>query len=451
MVSYELDRFGGWKGKRSQATGYFRVEKDERWWLVTPEGNAFLSFGINHLHPDLWQQNFNAETWKSRLGVEDIHGSEFVPALKTWFVETCRRYGINTVGIHSDLSIANHQQPSLPYVQPIEFVDIPHYRDDVADEDFVDVFSDGFRTHCDQMAKEVAAPLRDDPFLFAYAMTDCPLLTEEDCRERTDTIGGAPRKSRIGWPRRLRNLPRTAPGKQAYTETVRVIYQSQINDFNDTYDTRFESFDDLINAEGWRPDTDLSNGNETRDNVAFLKKVVSKYYQTARESILRHDPNHLFIGDKLNANTDSLDTLLPITSKYTDVIFIQMYGRYDVQGRGLDRWTKVTDKPFINGDTSYTMITENMPRPYGPVADDLAQRAEWTDELFINAFARPEFIGWHYCGLIDTPNLIPDKRLRQHSGFLDAHGTPYPDLAAVLNRRIKEMYKIATGGTNSGY
>jgi hypothetical protein len=71
--------------------------------------------------------------------------------------------------------------------------------------------------------------------------------------------------------------------------------------------------------------------------------------------------------------------------------------------------------------------------------------------LFINAFARPEFIGWHYCGLIDTPNLIPDKRLRQHSGFLDAHGTPYPDLAAVLNRRIKEMYKIATGGTNSGY
>jgi hypothetical protein len=332
-------------------------------------------------------------------------------------------------------------------VQPIEFVDIPHYRDDVVDEDFVDVFSDSFRTRCDQMAKKIAAPLRDDPFLFAYAMTDCPLLTEEDCRERTDTIGGAPRKSRIGWPRRLRNLPRTAPGKQVYTETMRVIYQSQITEFNDTYDTSFESFDDLLDAEGWRPDTDLSNENETRDNVAFLKKVVSEYYQTARESILRHDPNHLFIGDKLNANTDSLDTLLPITRKYTDVIFIQMYGRYEVQGRGLDRWTKVTDKPFINGDTSYTMITENMPRPYGPVADDLAQRAEWTDDLFINAFARPEFIGWHYCGLIDTPNLIPHKQLRQHSGFLDTHGTPYPELESVLIRRTKEMYKIATGGT----
>ncbi|MGY8879277.1 MAG: hypothetical protein ACKVKV_01225, partial [Dehalococcoidia bacterium] len=96
MVSYELDRFGGWKGKRFQATGYFRVDKDERWWLVTPEGNAFLSFGINHLHPDLWQQSYNAETWKSKLDVEDIRGSEFVPALKAWFVETCQKYGINT-------------------------------------------------------------------------------------------------------------------------------------------------------------------------------------------------------------------------------------------------------------------------------------------------------------------------------------------------------------------
>jgi len=40
-----FDRFGGWMGKRFAATGFFRVEKDDRWWLVSPEGNAFLSFG----------------------------------------------------------------------------------------------------------------------------------------------------------------------------------------------------------------------------------------------------------------------------------------------------------------------------------------------------------------------------------------------------------------------
>ena len=106
MESYKLDRFGGWTGKSFRPTGYFRLEKNERWWLVTPEGNAFLSFGINHLHPYLWQQDFNAEIWKSKLGVEDVHGKKFVPALNRWFVQTCKNYGINTVGIHSDLSIA---------------------------------------------------------------------------------------------------------------------------------------------------------------------------------------------------------------------------------------------------------------------------------------------------------------------------------------------------------
>ena len=98
-------------------------------------------------------------------------------------------------------------------------------------------------------------------------------------------------------------------------------------------------------AEGWRPHTDLSNGNETRDNIEFLQKVVEKYYQTTRDAIRRYDSNHLFVGDKINANTDAVDTLLPITSQFTDIVFYQMYARYEVQKPGLDRWYRIADKP----------------------------------------------------------------------------------------------------------
>ena len=31
-----LDRFGDWKAKQFKTTGFFRVKKDDRWWLVTP-------------------------------------------------------------------------------------------------------------------------------------------------------------------------------------------------------------------------------------------------------------------------------------------------------------------------------------------------------------------------------------------------------------------------------
>ena len=276
-------------------------------------------------------------------------------------------------------------------------------------------------------------------------MTDCPLFTEEDCRERPDVIGGARRASRIGFPRRLRNLGPNAAGKQAYVKTMSKIYRDRIADFNATYGTTFKSFDALAAAREWRPQTRLSNAEETRDNTKFLQAVVEKYYQMARDAIRRHDPNHLFVGDKINANTDSIDTVLPITSKYTDVIFYQAYARYEVQQPALDRWSAITDKPKINGDSAFTMVTETMPRPYGPIADNLEQRAAWTEEFFRKAFARPDFVGWHYCGLIDASQKVARKQDRQHSGLLDGYGNPYPALLRGLKAASSEMYDIAAG------
>ena len=438
-----FDRFGGWTGKTFTPTGFFRLEKDERWWLVTPEGNSFISFGGNHLSPDFFRQSFNSESWKSKLEINDLYGLEFKPALQKWFLRTCENLGFNTVGVHNDLSVINHEGARLPYIQNIEFVVIPHYSNEVKESDFIDVFSSGFASHCDSLASEISAQVKNDPFLIGYAMTDCPLLTEEDCRERPDTIGGAPRESRIGWPRRLRNLPENCAGKIAYVNTVREIYRDRIGDFNTTYTTSFDSFDSLKAAENWRPNTDLSNSNEMRDNTEFLKQVVGKYYETALGAIRKYDSNHMFIGDKLNANTDSLDTVLPVTSQYTDIIFIQMYGRYDIQCRGLDRWRDMSDKPFINGDSAFTMITENMPRPYGPVATDVIERSEWIEELFMNLIARPEVIGWHYCGLIDTPNLIAGKELRQHSGVYDTYGNPYTELTSSIKNLTRNLYRTS--------
>ena len=90
VASGKRDRFGGWTGRKFKATGFFRVEKDERWWLVTPEGHAFLSFGINHLYPDLFRQKYNRESWQKRLGVEKLENwSQFAPALRTCVHDRC--------------------------------------------------------------------------------------------------------------------------------------------------------------------------------------------------------------------------------------------------------------------------------------------------------------------------------------------------------------------------
>ena len=120
-----------------------------------------------------------------------------------------------------------------------------------------------------------------------------------------------------------------------------------------------------------------------------------------------------------------------------------MYARYEVQKPGLDRWSQRVDMPFVNGDSAFTMITDDMPRPFGPVADSLEQRIEWTEEFFRNAFARPEFVGWHYCGLIDADNRMPHKVYRQHSGLMNGSGEPYGTLKDTLRGCSDSMYQIA--------
>ena len=112
--------YGGWTGKTFKATGFFRVVKDQRWWIVTPEGNAFLSFGINHLVPDLFTQDYQKEQWQNIFGIKDSHNWQaYKPALRKWFLQTCCDFGFNTVGVHNSLQVINGSRPEMAYMQPI--------------------------------------------------------------------------------------------------------------------------------------------------------------------------------------------------------------------------------------------------------------------------------------------------------------------------------------------
>lgn len=83
----ELDQYGGWITDSvdvGEKTGFFRTEKvDGRWWLVTPEGNPYISAGINcvrgsgsewadDISEQLVNYGFNSEGgWSSRINKSD--------------------------------------------------------------------------------------------------------------------------------------------------------------------------------------------------------------------------------------------------------------------------------------------------------------------------------------------------------------------------------------------
>ena len=444
------DRFGGWTGKTFAATGFFRTQHDgTRCWLVTPEGNAFLSLGVNHYHAGWWAQDYNRDHWIRAFGAEKVYDDAWVKGWHARLRSDLSHLGLNTIGIHTNAPGSGDLVSGIaPYVARFAPVDIPHYKHDTWPEKFPDVFSDEFDAICDQHAQAMVKSRANDPLVLGYAMTDCPIITDQDAAERGMTIYGAPRPEVATWPRVLRNLGAEAPGKQAYVAAMHEAYGGSVDGFNTTYGTGFATWDALLAATDWRPRTDYDNARERADNMVFVRECVDVYYRKAKAALRRYDTNHLFFGDKINGNTDTIDNVLDITTEYTDLVFYQIYGRYDEQAVMMDRWTNKVRVPFLNGDSAFSFTCDVMPSPYGPHARDQAQRAEWLCEFGESALARPDFVGWHICGTVDTWSMMQGKDAKQHSGLMTATGEFYPEVAAAVRHLSARMYEIARAGAN---
>lgn len=442
-----LDQFGGWTGKVFEATGFFRTQHDgKRWWLVTPDGHAFLSFGINHYHAGWWTEDYNREHWVEVFGAHQANDSKWNEGWRRQVASDLTHLGLNTIGIHTNAPSTGELIDSVvAYVARYDPVDIAHYKDDIGPERFPDVFSEAFDAICDRCARAMVKPRADDPLVLGFSMTDCPVFTDLDAAERGMTIYGAPRSELPTWPRVLRNMGAETPGKRAYVATMRRIYDGTVGGFNRTYQTEFSSWEALLGATDWRPRTDYANARELKDNTVFLRECVDAYYRKAKEALRRYDTKHLFFGDKINGNSDSIDAVLDVTAKYTDIVFYQIYGQYEEQAAMMDRWTDRVGIPFLNGDSTFSCTSDLMPNPYGPHARDQAQRAEWLRAFGQSAFARPDFVGWHLCGIIDTWRTMKGKDAKQHAGLMTPTGEFYPDPENAVQDLSARLYQIAAG------
>jgi agarase len=435
------DEYGGCPDIRFAPTGFYRLEKADRWWLVTPRGNAFLSFGVNHVVPGLLQRRENRDYWAKEYNLRDPDDPDaWLPHFRDKVRTDLHAFGFNTLGCHSD---TRHYEPGFaPYVHTLRFVDICHWMTPT-EEDFLDVFAESFVRHCDRLAREGALPRRDDPSLVAYSFTDCPVFTDLDAAPRGVMVYGASRIGLPTWPRVLRNLGAEAPGKRAYVECVREIYGDDVRAFNAAYGTDFASFDALRSARRWRLAVDSVNADEIHDNARFLERVVGRYYTVTTRAIRAHDPNHLIFGDKLNGNTGVPDSLIALAGQHVDLLFYQFYATYEDQEAAMDRWSALTGKALLNGDSSYSVPDEMMPCPLGPHSPDQEGRARRSLAFAQRSFSRPDFVGWHHCGWMDSWKTYPGQEERQHSGLQDPYGRYYRPMVETLSRFSAGMYDVA--------
>ena len=407
--------------------------------VCEPEGNGFLSHGVNHVGEGLLKNPYNRDHWAKEFGVgsvdDDAFRGKYYDKVRSDMVAT----GWNTFSCHNpdDLYVTVRQ----PYIPTVRFVDTCHWMTP-ADEDFLDVWSSDFESHCDEVARKKVAPRADDPYLLGYSMTDCPVWSDLDAAARETCIYGAKREALTTWPRRLRNLGEDAAGKVAYVACMREHYNDQIASFNETYGSAFESFGALARAESWRDEVDPKNARELYDNTVFLNRTVDRYYEVVTEVIRRHDPNHMIFGDKLNGNTDVSDDLLKVVAKHCDILFWQHYANSDEHRALLNRGARVTGVPQMNGDASLSSPDEYVTNPLGPHYETQEERAMAYRGLMRDCYARTDFLGWDWCGWLDRWEVV--QPMRQHSGVQDAFGNYHP-IVGEMKGFSEEMYQVALG------
>ena len=228
-----LDRFGGWRKLTLAKTGFFHTQQiDGRWWLVTPEGNAFFSKGVDNV-------GYRPEAASSPKPPTDPQ------AWATSAARQLREWNFNTVGAWSVRELYGKGIVYAPVIDMAASVQ----RDLWLKGGVVDYFSPQFRDAADRVAARSCAPLANDPWLLGY-FTDNELRWGKDWRSKDSLLQS------------YLNMPPDSPGAAAAASFVKA----------------------------------LGHDAAEPDELKFQGLVAAEYARVTSQAIRRHDPNHMVLG-----------------------------------------------------------------------------------------------------------------------------------------------------------
>ncbi|GGY28363.1 hypothetical protein GCM10008098_21900 [Rhodanobacter panaciterrae] len=424
-----LDAYGGCLDIHGlNKTGWFHTQKTaSRWQLVTPDGHAFFSLGVNAVITDGGRSYVEGREfmfkdlppasgeWAAFYGSGDnrnkdqgasqgigynhgrwfdfyaanlyrLDGRNWLDAWRTRTLDRLQAWGFNTIGNWSDDALGRAHR--LPYTRSINIDG--DYANVSSGYDYwgrmPDPFDPRFVQATEAAVTMASADMRDDPYLLGY-FADNELAW-----------AGSGAQGRWGLAVGTLAGDAKSPAKQAFIAMLRKKYVAP-ETLSAAWGIALGSWD-ALNVTGFvAPAPNEAHPAITADYSAWLRRYADTYFRTVAEAIRRHDPHHLFLGGRFAVNTPEA---VAACAQYCDVVSFNVYA--DLPQHGFDAAAMhVLDKPVLIGEFHFGSDDRG---PFGKGVVSVwneRQRGEAYARFVRAAVGDPVIVGVHWFDYVDQP------------------------------------------------
>ena len=421
----------GWEEIKGEKTGFFHVEEKEgKWWVIDPEGNAFYIIGTDHV-------NYNVH-WCEKLGYAPYHRNckKIYRTEEKWADSAVSRllsWNFNSLGAGSSQSV---RHKGLAHTDNLgmgaQFAQTHFIIPRTTWIGFPDVFNPKFKIFCEKLAKRKCTPNKDNPWLIGY-------FIDNELEWHQWTTAG------IFEETFKRDSDHHA--KKALVKMFRKKYRD-VDEFNKYWLTDITSFKDLLN---FKEAPAIRNKKARQDKQDFLRLVAEKYFSITTAAIKKYDPNHMILGCRFAGRSPGI---FDIAGQYSDIISVNCYRKVDLKKKvisdgfekELAEWYKEAKRPFMITEWSFPALDAGLPCKHGagqrvPTQKDRALAFNIFQEFL---FSTPYMVGSNFFMWVDEPELGISTIFPEDSnyGLVNVNDEPYQELTEAAKKLNAKVYSI---------
>ncbi|WP_449431498.1 beta-galactosidase [Pseudomonas putida] len=476
----QLDAYGGLlAGPAFDAKGFFRTEKrNGRWYLVTPDGHAFYSLGVNAVAADGGRtyvagregmfkglpsegqalsafygtsnnddgnassqgRNFKQGRWFDfyAANIQRTYGQACPPAVpgqpaancppaaldvSRWQAHTLDRlqaWGFNTLGNWSEPALG--QAKRMAYTLPLSIVG--DYASISTGMDWwgrmPDPFDPRFAMATERAVAIAARDHRDDPWLIGYFADN----------ELAWAAPGNDPKARYGLAYGTLRLTTDVPAKRAFLKQLRDKYRNQ-QGLSQAWGIDLQAWE-LMEDPGFEaPLPDPQHPEIERDYQHFQQVFAETYFKTVADSLKWHAPNHLLLGGRFALSTPEA---VKACAEFCDVLSFNFYTLKPEDGYDFSRLAEL-DKPLLVSEFQFGSRDRG---PFWPGPLEVAReedRGPAYGNFLKAALAQPMIVGAHWFQYLDQPasgRLLDGEN--GHLGLVAITDVPYPGFVEAVRK-----------------